>query len=251
MSEKTGNRKATKASAVKDEVSRKKGTLEVVEALEVEGETLAEVGDILEINDTDEAPIEETWGLRWAAFREELLGGADAPVAASIHTIGEAFAIAERHFPTGGILTFLGEQFDSPRRGGPISLSWVSFCNEVEADLTLESLEEDEEPASFPEFLEAVARQIDRFLLRNRAAYGIESPHEPDDMGVRNRCALPTVLGPATLFLFRVAQWFGEGVGRAGEQIPSPVHDPNWRPSGDQFPWSIAGAAKRRAGKGR
>lgn len=118
------------------------------------------------------------------------------------------------------------------------------FVDEVERDLALESMEADGEPATFAEFIEAVARQVDQVICQHRSLWSLASPHETVS-GVRQATLAPHVLSVWALFLRRYAQWLGEGVGRAGEEIPRPVVDPGWTPGDGDFPWSMPKSKRR------
>jgi len=174
-------------------------------------------------------PASESWVDRWNGWKLMVLSE-DAP------TLSSACIHAENYFPMGGMFLAFASEFVDAKAGG--RKLWARFVERVEADLVLESSEPDGELASFPEFLEAVARQIDQVLLTYRPWWYVVTKHG-NVTGRSRPTAVPHVLAPLSLAMKRWVQWNGEGVARAGEQIPQPVWDPNWTPEpGKPFPWS-------------
>jgi len=202
-----------------------------VTAVEVE---VAE--DVVDPPETEQPDIREIWESRWAELARVIRGaGVQCDLKFALKTAGDYFEV--------DILKWFSEDFPAGLASGRF---WTQFVDEVERDLTSEASEPDGSPASFGEFLEAVARQVDMVICRQKSVWSVNSPHETVT-GIRQATCVPHVLSVLALLLRRYAQWMGEGVGRAGEQIPSPVHDPNWRPSnpGD-YPWSMPKSKRRK-----
>lgn len=175
-----------------------------------------------------ETGIRESWPERWREFASTIReAGATCDLKTALECSGVEF------------LTWFAEAFPVGAGAGSF---WVKFVDEVERDLALESIEPDGDAASFGEFLEAVARQIDMVVCKQPSIWALKSPNETVT-GIREATKVPHVLSVWALLLRRYAQWMGEGVGRAGEQIPSPVHDPNWVPG--NYPWSLPKSRRR------
>lgn len=174
------------------------------------------------------------WPGLWAQFAKNIrAAGATCDIKYALKKASEMFGV--------DMLRWLSEDFAAGTASGRF---WTQFVDEVERDLALESVEPDGKTATFGEFIEAVARQIDMVVCKQPAIWALKSPHEKVT-GIREATVIPHILSVFSLLIRRYAQWTGEGVGRAGEQIPSPVHDPNWRPSGN-YPWSIPKAERRK-----
>lgn len=217
---KIGIKEGLVAAAVEAEVT-------VDERPEVPGAE-ATADDVLEVS-----TMRRDWPRRWEEFARRIRAdGLDCDLRSFLFWGAELFEVE-----------FLGWLAGDFPAGSYAGRHFVKFVEDVEADLALESMEPGPnglppEPATVWEFIEAIARRIDTVLATTLLLWSANSPHETVT-GISKPTTIIHVLSPFALTLRRLAQWSGEGVSRAGEKIPSPVHDPNWRPSGGPWPWSM------------